>query len=248
MVGQYALGLAVCTRLFAFTGLQMRAVQATDCNGTYRFSDYLTVRIAGTSCSLLVVLVVSWLMPWRHETVLVVLAVACAKAVESFSDVLYGLFQLRDRLDLVARAMAIRGISGLAALALSMAVFRNPAVAMAALGALWLGVLLLYEWPIARRLEGSLPDVPRSASVAAMCRRLATLCLPLALVLLLLNAATSLPRLLLDRNAGEHALGVFSAVAALSGAIGLLYVFREMFSPNGGGLTGNSGLTGNNGQ
>jgi O-antigen/teichoic acid export membrane protein len=38
-----------------------------------------------------------------------------------------------------------------------------------------------------------------------------------------LNASTSLPRLVLERQAGEHFLGVFSVVASLSGAIGLLY-------------------------
>src|SRR4051812_24810023 len=49
MVGQYALGLAVCVPIFSFTGLQMRAVQATDCSGHYRFRDYLVLRFVGTA-------------------------------------------------------------------------------------------------------------------------------------------------------------------------------------------------------
>jgi O-antigen/teichoic acid export membrane protein len=224
MVGQYALGLAVCTPIFLLTGLQIRAVQATDCTGAYRFHDYLTVRIVGTACALLAVAAVSGLMPWKRETVLVVLAVALAKAVESFSDLLYGLFQLRDRLDLIARAMAIRGLGGLIALALSMAVFHNVALAVAALAVLWLAALLIYERPIALAFEGGQRSTPpRQESVVATCRRLAIRCLPLAFVLLLLSATISLPRMMLERDAGDQALGVFSAVATMSGAVGLIY-------------------------
>jgi O-antigen/teichoic acid export membrane protein len=168
------------------------------------------------------VAVVASLMPWRRDTVLVVLAVACAKAVDSFSDVLYGLFQLRDRLDLIARAMSIRAVGGLIALALSMAVFHSAAGALAALAAVWLAALLAYERPIALRMDGG-HAAPSRGAVVATCKRLAVLCLPLAFVLLLLTAGTSLPRMMLERHAGERSLGVFSAVAAMSGAIGLLY-------------------------
>jgi O-antigen/teichoic acid export membrane protein len=222
MVGQYALGQAVCTPIFAFTGLQMRAVQATDCNGTYQFRDYLTVRIVGTACAIAAVGALSWLMPWRRDTVLVVLAVACSKAIESFSDVLYGLFQLHDRLDQIAIAMAIRGIAGLTALTLVMFVFGNSAAAVAGLSAMWMAALLLYERPVALRIEGS-TVLAAGPSAGATSRQLASRCMPLAFVLLLLTATASLPRVLLERDAGEHALGVFSAVAAMSGAIGLLY-------------------------
>jgi O-antigen/teichoic acid export membrane protein len=223
MVGQYALGMAVCVPAFAFTGLQMRAVQATDCGGAYRFSDYITVRLVGTACALVAVMAATWLMPWRRDTVLVVLAVACAKAVDSFSDLLYGLFQLRDRLDLIARAMSIRAIGGLAALALGMAVFHSAAAAVGALALAWLVALLIYERPIASRMEGGRRAGSVRRSGASACWRLVALCLPLAFVLLLLGAVTSLPRIMLERHAGEHSLGVFSAVATMSGAIGLLY-------------------------
>jgi O-antigen/teichoic acid export membrane protein len=223
MVGQYALGLAICTPIFSFTGLQMRAVQATDCTGVYRFWDYLTVRLAGTACALVAALAVAWLMPWRQETVLVVLAVACSRAVDSFSDVQYGLFQLHDRLDLIAWAMSIRAVGGLAALVLAMTVFHSAAVAMAALTAAWLAALLIYERPITLRIERANASASLRLATLATCRRLVVLCLPLALVLLLLSAGTNLPRLLLERNAGERSLGVFSAVAVMSGAIGLVY-------------------------
>jgi len=223
MVGQYALGLAICLPIFSFTGLSMRAVQATDCTGVYRFRDYLTVRLAGTAFALVAVLAVALLMPWRRETVLVVLAVACSRAVDSFSDMQYGLFQLNDRLDLIAWAMFIRAVAGLAALAFGMAVFHSVPVAIAALTVMWLAAALIYERPIALRMEGVQRVAPLQSTSIATYRRLVILCLPLAFVILLLSTGANLPRLMLERHAGEQSLGVFSAVAVMSGAIGLLY-------------------------
>ena len=223
MVGQYALGLAVCAPIFSFTGLQIRAVQATDCTGTYRFADYLNVRVAGTACALAAVAALGWAMPWRRDTLLVVLAVAGLKAVDSFSDVLYGLFQLRDRLDLIAWAMSLRAVGGLIALAVGMAVFHSAAAAVTAMTAVWVTVLLIYERPIALGMKGERRPAAPWATLAATYWRLTVLCLPLAFVLLLLAASASLPRVMLERHGGEQRLGVFSAVAAMSGAIGLLY-------------------------
>jgi len=224
MVGQYALGLAICVPIFSFTGLALRAVQATDCTGVYRFKDYLTVRLVSTAFAIAAVLAVTLLMPWRRETVLVVLAVACSKAVDSYSDIQYGLFQLHDRLDLIAWAMSIRAVSGLAALALGMVVFHSVAVAMTALTVIWLAAALVYERPVASRMESARSTEPhRHLSALSICRRLVVLSLPLAFVLLVFSASTSLPRLMLERQGGEQALGVFSAVAVMSAAIGLLY-------------------------
>lgn len=223
VVGQYALGLAVCLPIYSFTGLQLRAVQATDCTGKYHYRDYLTVRLVGSAAALAAVLAVTLIMPWQRETILVVLAVACSKAVDSFSNVQYGLFQLRDRLDLVAWAMSIRAICGLAALTAGMLVFHSAALALAALTVIWLAVALIYERPITLRMEGVRHTESSKPVAFATYKRLVVLCLPLAFVLLALSAASSLPRLMLEHIAGEHSLGVFSAVAAMSGAIGLLY-------------------------
>jgi len=223
MVGQYALGLAICLPIFSFTGLSLRAVQATDCTRVYRFRDYLILRVAGTACALAAVLVVALLMSGRRETVLVVLVVACSKAVDSFSDVQYGLFQLHDRLDLIARAMSLRAVGGLAALAICMVVFHSAAVGMAGLSAVWVVVALFYERPFTVRMKGDRDAGTIRAATVGACKRLVILCLPLAFVLLVLSAGTSLPRLMLERQEGEHSLGVFSAVAVMSGAIGLLY-------------------------
>ncbi|MGD0155614.1 MAG: lipopolysaccharide biosynthesis protein [Terracidiphilus sp.] len=223
IVGQYALGLALCTPVFAFTGLQMRAVEATDCTGRFRFADYLNVRLAGSACAMGVILFMAVFASWSRGTLMVVLAVACTKAVDSLSDLLYGLLQLHERLDLVAQGMCARAFAGLLALLSAMSLTHSVVIALLALSMAWLIVLFTFEWPMVLRVESAKrSELWRLGSIKA-CSRLILLCVPLALVLLVLNSATSLPRVILEHSAGERTLGVFSAVAAISAGIGLLY-------------------------
>ena len=72
----------------------MRAVQATDCTGRFRFADYLSVRLIGSAFAVGAILFLAFFASWSRSTLMVVLAVACAKAVDSLSDLLYGLLQL----------------------------------------------------------------------------------------------------------------------------------------------------------
>jgi O-antigen/teichoic acid export membrane protein len=223
MVGQYALGLACCIPLFAFTGLQMRAVQATDCPGRFQFTDYLNVRLLGTACAVGAVLAMAFVAPWPRATLMVVIAVACTRVVDSLSDLLYGLFQLHERLDFIALGMSARAFAGLLALVCAMSLTHSAVIALLALSVAWLAVLLTYEWPIAIRIAAAKPhELLRLGSIKA-CGRLIMLCVPLAFVLMVLNATTSFPRLMLEHSAGEQTLGIFSAVATISAGIGLLY-------------------------
>lgn len=222
-LGQYALGLAWCTPIFAFTGLQMRAVQATDCRGRFQFADYLRVRLAGTAFAIIAILAVSVLASWSRGILIVVLAVACTKAADSLSDLLYGLLQLHERLDLIARGMSVRASVGVLALVIAVGLTHNVVIGLFSLALGWLIVLFTYEWPMTLRVGAvNRCDLVRFRFTGSS-GRLTLLCLPLALVALVLNSAFSIPRVMLEHTAGEQSLGLFSAVATISAGIGLLY-------------------------
>lgn len=222
-VGHYALGLAIANPIFAFAGLQLRAVQATDTHGQFTGREYLMIRIAGTAAALAASAAVMTVMPWPADAIPVILAVAGLKTVESFSDLAYGFLQRVERLDLIAVAGTVRGLSGLAALATALFVFRSTAAAIVAMTCLWLLVLAVYERPLAIRGARDFTEGRRGFEWSH-CRALVILCIPLALVLLLLTSATSVPRVVLERYAGSNALGVFSAAATLSAGLGVLYL------------------------
>ena len=112
-VGQFSLGLALTAPVIMVTNLQLRAIQATDARRD-RFGHYLALHLATTALSLLVIAGIA--CGYRLETALVILAIGLAKALESLSDVVYGLMQARERIDRIALSMMIKGPLSLVAL------------------------------------------------------------------------------------------------------------------------------------
>ena len=216
LVGQFALGLALCAPVMMLANLQLRSVQATDARNEYRFGDYLALRLATTALAFAAICLIAWLAGYRWQTALVVILVGVAKSVESFSDVIYGLMQKYERLDRIAIAMMLRGLGSVVVFALTLWLTRSAAWAVVALAAWWSAVLLTYE----RKTGGELlkafgaADARFAASWEwARMRQLAWLSLPLGVVMVLISLNTNIPRYFVEHYLGEAALGYFAALA-----------------------------------
>src|SRR5215472_5901443 len=99
MVGQFSLGLAIVTPVLMLSNLDLRAVQATDAHRQYRFGEYLRFRLISTVVAIAAIAGIVWFGQYQRQTAAVIMAVALAKAIETLSDIHYGLFQLNNRLD-----------------------------------------------------------------------------------------------------------------------------------------------------
>jgi O-antigen/teichoic acid export membrane protein len=207
-VGQYSFGLSLATPVFVFSGLNLRAVQATDQQGRFHFSQYLKLRLLCTLCGLMVLIGLVKLTVARRELAVVVILLGVAKAIETISDVLYGQWQRFERLDQVARAMAGRGLLVLATIIAALAATKSLPFALAfavAASGLWLGA---YEVRRTRMFRPESLPGPRSDALALL-----TLGLPLGLVVLLVSVTANIPRYVMQAFFGERALGFFSAAS-----------------------------------
>ncbi len=223
MVGRFALALALCAPIVMFTNLQLRTVQATDARNEYRFRDYLTLRVLASVTAFLLIAAIATLAGYRLEVLLVVLVIALAKSVESISDVIYGLLQKRERLDLISISMMMKGPGSLAALYLL--VSWTGSVFWGAFGLLvvWATIMFTYDARNARRMLALLPKegedgfdlIPLTKKRLSVLWRLAWLSLPLGVVGLLDSLNVNLPRYLIEHELGEAALGYFAAMAYL---------------------------------
>jgi O-antigen/teichoic acid export membrane protein len=216
VVGRFALALAICGPVIMFTNMQLRAVQATDARHQYDFRHYRALRLLSSVAALVVIAAVATLGGYQLAAAAVILFIGVAKAVESFSDVVYGLLQKHERLDLIAASMMMRGPAALAAMAAAMYFTHSLLLAVAGLLAAWTAVLLLYDSPNARRFLGA-AAASRDAGRASLrtISRLAWLSLPLGVVGLLDSLNVNVPRYLIEREIGEAALGYFAAMAYL---------------------------------
>jgi O-antigen/teichoic acid export membrane protein len=216
LVGQFALGLALCAPVMMLANLQLRSVQATDARNEYRFGDYLALRLATTALAFAAICLIAWLAGYRWQTALVVILVGVAKSVESFSDVIYGLMQKYERLDRIAIAMMLRGVGSVVVFGLGLWFTRSVAWAVVALAGWWSAVLLTYERQTGGELLKAFSSADERFAPAwhwERMRRLAWLSLPLGVVMVLISLNTNIPRYFVEHYLGEAALGYFAALA-----------------------------------
>ncbi|MBU8912579.1 MAG: lipopolysaccharide biosynthesis protein [Spirochaetales bacterium] len=215
VVGRFNLGSIIATPIIMFANLQLRSVLATDAKNQYRLQDYVGVRLLVLPFAFLVVLAVA-MLGYRSEQVLIIGLFACARCVESLSDLLYGYAQKNERLDLVARSLVIKGFVTLLGFGVTFAVTRHLGWAMVGLVIAWSIPLLFFDLPRARKIVAEHPLDrlwPRwkKGPIISLMR----LSLPLGFVMLLLQMRHTVPRTVLEGNFGEGELGIFSALAYL---------------------------------
>lgn len=226
MVGQFALGLAVTAPIMMFVGLKMRDVLATDARQEYSFGDYLGIRLLTSALAMLLIIVVAMVMNATLETRLVIIAVGLSKAIESVSDVIYGLLQSQEHMDRVAKSVMIRG--PLSLVALTIGVYLTGSVFWGVMGLVivWALVLIFYDlrsgvW-IMNKLQGGQAGFLNFNKVKEILKprwqfktiiELLWLTLPLGFVELLCSLQDSISRFFVNEHLGASSLGIFAALA-----------------------------------
>ncbi|MGB8701973.1 MAG: oligosaccharide flippase family protein [Thermosynechococcaceae cyanobacterium] len=219
MVGEFTYALAVTAPVFMLTNLQLRAVQATDSQVQYKFSDYLALRLMATGIGLLAIFSIVSLFPHSNTTAWIVILVAIAKGIESISDVCYGFIQQHERMDFISISLILKGILSLSMLTVGLVLTGSVVGGVAGLAIAWLLLLLGYDWLTVRRLAKLLGVVdvrqlrPRWQWTTQ--RQLIWLTLPLGFVMLLISLNTNIPRYFIEHYLSARELGIFAAIAYL---------------------------------
>jgi O-antigen/teichoic acid export membrane protein len=220
IVGQFTLGLAVSAPVFMFTNLQLRAIQASDVSAELRFADYFTLRSLATLLGMAAIIA---LLPFEGVSSGVkgvVILVSVSKSIECMSDVTAGLLQREEKLKRVAISLMIRGAGSVLLFFLTFARFRNLALSVASMCGVWLCVFLFFDLSNVRVLIG------RHESLFRFHRndlwQLTTLGLPLGWITTLTSLNANIPRYFLTRDLGLGEQGIYSSLAYLVIAAGLI--------------------------
>jgi O-antigen/teichoic acid export membrane protein len=210
-VGQFSLGLATTAPVMLFAGLQLRSVQATDARRLFTFADYAGLRALTTIAAALVIFTIA-AVTYRGETALTVAAFALTKGMEALSDIIYGLWQQHERMDLVAQSLMLRGALSLLAAAVCFTAFHSVWTAVCGMAASWAAVFAVFDLPRALRLGGGKSSLIVPHFSAPVIRRLLRLSLPLGFVTMLLSLNANIPRYVIGHLRGVEELGLFSAL------------------------------------
>jgi O-antigen/teichoic acid export membrane protein len=217
-VGSFALAFAVTAPVIMLSNLQLRVVQATDARDQFAFGHYLALRIVTIAGSALACLAIGWFSV-SAPAAGVVLLIAAAKAVESMSDVLYGLMQRRQDMRSIAISMIAKGSLSVGALGIVLYTTASLPLACLALAGAWAVVLGLYDLRVVRSLLASSGTAMRPIWNWQALRSLAAVALPLGLVMGVLSLNANVPRYLIGASLTVADVGAFSAMASL-GVVG----------------------------
>lgn len=226
MVGSFTLGLAIGMPVLMLSSLSLRSIQITDGDHTYRFLDYLVLRLSAAIASLMLIAIIATSARYSNEVVASVTLISAAKAIEYVSDIFYGILQREERMAGIASSMILRGTLSVCALAAGVYFTGSLVWGAAGLLAASAVTLLAHDVPrtlslLNKQLTGGLMDCVtyfRALWDPDSHRRLRALFiagLPLGLVLMLVSLNLTLPRYFIEHNLGLRELGIFSLLANL---------------------------------
>lgn len=229
-VGRFGLVSAITLPIYWFFNLGIRANQATDTQGAFRFNEFLLLRILASVVAYgLIVLLAFTVVDPAARTVMLVFG--AAKGVETYSEMCYGAFQRADRMSAVATSLILRGGGGTALFWIVIVQTGSTSAAYGGLLFVWVvvagGVDLLRALRMARAAGDNGPVRP------AVVVRLAVTSIPLAFNALLSALQGVTPRYVIGHLLGIVALGYFTivgyamqAVTTVVNAIGQSIVAR----------------------
>ncbi len=229
-VGRFSLGLAVTSPILAATNLHLRAVQATDTDGSFEFGHFAALRVLGTAAFFVITLLALSTFWEDQGAVWVVLAVAVVRSTDAFSELAYGLMHNKERLDWVAHSQTAKAIAALITMYSVFAITHSLLISVLMVGtALWI-LCLVVDVPL---MQASKPPAGLwPIWDGAQLTRLFKLALPLGVALLFGALNASIPRYFLKHCCGDREVGLYSAMAYASiGGSLLVMALGQAFAP-----------------
>lgn len=227
MVGLFTLGLSVTAPIIMLTNAQLRNVQAADVSEKYTFGDYFGLRLVSSVLALLLIVAVSLISQYPFEAVVIIVLIGLAKFFEAISNIIFGLAQQREQMDLIGKSQIIKGIFSFILLCSLLIVTNSVFWAVIGLVVAWLLVLLFYDIPnsiaVLRDETGEAQTrwfeqldliQPRFATRTLI--QLGWIVAPLGFVALLNSLVPNLPRYAIESQLGVSALGIFGSLAYIT--------------------------------
>jgi len=223
IVGQYALAVAMVGPVILLTNLNLRAVQATDARHDHPFVTYLGLRLCALALAGVACLALGLISRLGAASLAALMLVYAARAFDGVSDVIAGLLQNHERLDLMSRSRALQSVSQFVVLVSVFWLTGSLLWALAAAAVSVAATTFTYDASCAREVLSD-EDGGKIALVPALergfaawsgpdVRRLLWTALPLGIVAGLDSLSVNVPRYIVEHFEGKEGLAFFAASA-----------------------------------
>jgi len=230
VLGQVEFSLAIATPIVLFCSLELRGALVADAANEFTFGTYRRLRsLTMTMAGVVLMGVAVWQAPRQPGLAysIILVGMFASRIILSLAEIDWGIFQKRERLDLMAFSAGVRGLAMVAAFGALLPAFsclrRLGAIsaeraADGAALAVIIYALASVAWLLAfdRRQVAARADHDPDWTWPAV-GHLARQTLPLGLVLLILHLCNSIPILLIEpQENGKAAVGHFGALSRLT--------------------------------
>ena len=207
--GLYAFAMATGIIFASIALYKVRTFQVSDISNQFSNSSYIAFRLITILIGWFVCAVYIPIATNRQMNLITVsLLYLVFKTDESFSDVLYGIYQKNGRMDYIGISQFIRGILSLIAFSAGLALTDSLPTAIISMTTSCMLVTIVYDLPHARRFGSIKPIFDNSALLA-----LAKICFFAMLASLLAYSIVSSVRQYYGIVNGSEALGHYASVA-----------------------------------
>ena len=195
----------------------LREVRSSDTTGAFRFGDYVGLRFLAAPAALLLMVATGVLQSDLMMILLVIVLYALTRCAELISDIIYGLFQVHERMDYIGRSQCLIGPLSLLFLTFGYGLSGSLVVAVLGQVLAHVAVLVFHDIPVAHRGARRYHwEVFKPIWDGDALRRLAWQAAPLAFATMMIMVALYYPRVAVEDALGLSALGLFAAIYAMA--------------------------------
>ena len=209
-LGVFSLGLALSAPIMLFSNFGTRILWITGVTNGMSFRLFRNARLISSTAGLLICFVFLTLYTQASEYLPIMALIALSKVIENNADIYYADFHKNSNQKLICISLLVRGLFGVAGVAVGCIFFHSLLVA---------AILYFLAWSVAHCLTdyiyGKRAIVLGSDEEKLSKKQLIWLAkqgAPLAVSLFLVNFNMNIPRIILENQHGLEAIGIFSAL------------------------------------
>ena len=207
--GILSLSMAVTNMFFSVSTFGIRTYQVSDVARKYTADDYVTTRLQTCAGAFVLCAAYTAASGVTRVEAACIMAFMLFKIGESLSDENQALQQIAERMDYICVSFVLRGTLMILTFTGMLYAVKDLRAALLAMAGSTLLVVMLYEFPVSRKLSGF-----RLKFNPAITRNLLKDSLPLLANSLLMVLMVSIPRTRLNAIWGNYWMGIYGSVAA----------------------------------
>lgn len=206
--GLYSLAMSVSNVFYMVAIYNVRNFQVSDIEEQFTNEDYVFHRLFVMSIAFVSCLLFALVSYTDWYTIGILVSYMVFRLGESFVDVLHGIDQRLDRLDIVGKSYMMRGAILLAVFFVGEKVTGNLLITILFMAISTFLFIYFYDFRHTNRLV-----VMKKKVNATKIKGLLLLCFPLLVYGILLNLIAAIPRFITEKLLGKELLGYYASVA-----------------------------------